>query len=258
MKLGLLVVVAVAVLLPSFSESRIVSKCELKDKLGKTIDLPRKSKERILAIVICEVERRSDLNTTLIESFGKCIPATPKPTVAVSPSATGVNQMSTGAATLTNNNSTSTSMTNSTTVTNTTTSPASTNSTISSMNTTLVSNSAGVVKRRKRDADSSSHERRKNSKEGGRGEGKGHDETSSEEDTEPKNLYGLFQLSDRKFCDSGYCPSENVCHTSCTAFTDDDITDDIACVIQTGYWREIEMTASESCRRTWNFFKECN
>lgn len=50
MKLGLLVVVAVAVVLPSFSESRIVSKCELKDKLGKMINLPRNSKEKILAI----------------------------------------------------------------------------------------------------------------------------------------------------------------------------------------------------------------
>lgn len=93
------------------------------------------------------------------------------------------------------------------------------------------------------------------------------DETSSEEDDESKGLYGLFQLSDRKFCDSGLCPSKNMCHASCkgesllqkdiditylsvafkndcilnffflAAFTDDDITNDIACVIQTGYWK---------------------
>ncbi|XP_039886393.1 lysozyme c-1-like isoform X2 [Simochromis diagramma] len=187
MKLGLLVVVAVAVVLPSFSESRIVSKCELKDKLGEMINLPRKSKEKILAIVICDVKRRSDLNTALVTSFGKC--------------------------------------------TNTTTSPTSTNSTISSVNTTLESNST-----------SSSEE-----------------DSSEEENLTPLSLslYGLFQLSDRKFCDSGYCPSENLCNTSCTAFNDEDITDDIACVIQTGYWKEIEMTASESCRRNWNCFKEC-
>lgn len=42
MKLELLVVVAVAVLLPSFSKSRIVSKCELREKLGEM-------KERTLA-----------------------------------------------------------------------------------------------------------------------------------------------------------------------------------------------------------------
>lgn len=41
------------------------------------------------------------------------------------------------------------------------------------------------------------------------------DETSSEDDDESKGLYGLFQLSDRKFCDSGLCPSKNMCHASC-------------------------------------------
>lgn len=42
------------------------------------------------------------------------------------------------------------------------------------------------------------------------------DETSSEDDDESKNLYGLFQLSDREFCDSGLCPSKSMCHASCT------------------------------------------
>lgn len=49
MKLELLVVLAVAVLLPSFSESRIVSKCELREKLGEMLDLPRRLEERTLA-----------------------------------------------------------------------------------------------------------------------------------------------------------------------------------------------------------------
>ncbi|XP_005951665.1 uncharacterized protein LOC102300012 isoform X1 [Haplochromis burtoni] len=202
MKLGLLVMVAVAVVLPSFSESRIVSKCELKDKLGKMINLPRKSKEKILAIVICDVKRRSDLNTALVTSFGKC--------------------------------------------TNTTTRPTSTNSTISSVNTTLESNSTSSS-----EEDSSEEESRQING--------GVEDSSEEENLTPLSLslYGLFQLSDRKFCDSGYCPSENLCNTSCTAFNDEDITDDIACVIQTGYWKEIEMTAPESCRRNWNCFKEC-
>uniref|UniRef100_A0A3P9BKG7 Glycosyl hydrolases family 22 (GH22) domain-containing protein n=1 Tax=Maylandia zebra TaxID=106582 RepID=A0A3P9BKG7_9CICH len=121
MKLELLVVVAVAVLLPSFSESRIVSKCELREKLGEMLDLPRRLKERTLAT----------------------------------------------------------------------------------------------------------------------GELKYEDETSSEDDDESKNLYGLFQLSDREFCDSGLCPSKSMCHASCTAFTDNDITDDIACVVKTGYWNAV-------------------
>lgn len=53
MKLGLLVVLAVAVLVPSLSESRTVSKCELREQLGKALTLPRglqKHKDRILTI----------------------------------------------------------------------------------------------------------------------------------------------------------------------------------------------------------------
>ncbi|XP_016361911.1 lysozyme C-like [Sinocyclocheilus anshuiensis] len=45
-----------------------------------------------------------------------------------------------------------------------------------------------------------------------------------------RHLYGVFQLSDQLACDSGMNPSLNVCNTSCTAFTDDDVTDDIACL----------------------------
>ena len=40
MKFGLLVVLAVAVLVPSLSEGRIVSRCELREKLGQAITLP--------------------------------------------------------------------------------------------------------------------------------------------------------------------------------------------------------------------------
>ncbi|XP_026128168.1 sperm acrosome-associated protein 5 [Carassius auratus] len=44
------------------------------------------------------------------------------------------------------------------------------------------------------------------------------------------HLYGVFQLSDQLACDSGMNPSINVCNTTCSAFTDDDITNDIACL----------------------------
>lgn len=53
MKLGMLLVVSVAVLLPSRSEGRTVSECELKEKLGEAITLPgrlQRFKEKILAI----------------------------------------------------------------------------------------------------------------------------------------------------------------------------------------------------------------
>ncbi|XDV15753.1 hypothetical protein PO909_015762, partial [Leuciscus waleckii] len=43
-------------------------------------------------------------------------------------------------------------------------------------------------------------------------------------------LYGVFQLSDQLACDSGMIPSLNVCNMSCSALTDDDISNDIACL----------------------------
>lgn len=77
--------------------------------------------------------------------------------------------------------------------------------------------------------------------------------------------YGIFQLSDRIFCDSGENPTRNLCRTRCSgecatgtegsgppwwmwagltqascvsaAFADDDISDDISCILRTGYWR---------------------
>ncbi|XP_016396315.1 wiskott-Aldrich syndrome protein homolog 1 [Sinocyclocheilus rhinocerous] len=45
-----------------------------------------------------------------------------------------------------------------------------------------------------------------------------------------RHLYGMFQLSDQLACDSGMIPSLNVCNMTCSALTDDDITDDIACL----------------------------
>ncbi|XP_039886390.1 integumentary mucin C.1-like [Simochromis diagramma] len=264
MKLGLLVVVAVAVLLPSFSESRIVSKCELKDKLGKVIRLPR----TILAIIVCEVNRISHLNTSLVNVLGKRTTTTLKPTVVTTPSTTAVTLTTTGATTLTSTNSATTDLTDTTTTasatttttstaittttTVTTTSPAITNSTISSVNTTLVSNSASGMKRRKRHAHSSSEEEIGQI-------GGGVEDSSEEENLKPSSLglYGLFQLPDNIFCNSGLRPSRNVCRTSCNSFTDNNITDDIACFINTGHWRNIVRRASHSCLRNMNFLREC-
>ncbi|XP_004551103.1 uncharacterized protein LOC101470808 [Maylandia zebra] len=254
MKLGLLVVVAVAVLLPSFSESRIVSKCELQDKLGKVIRLPR----TLLAIIVCEVDRISRLNTSLVNVLGKRTTTTLKPTT---PSTTAVTLTTTGATTLTSTNSATTDLTATTTTTSTaitttttvmTTSPAITNSTISSVNTTLVSNSTSGMKRRKRHAHSSSEEEIGQT-------GGGVEDSSEEENLKPSSLglYGLFQLPDNIFCNSGLRPSRNVCRTSCNSFTDNNITDDIACFINTGYWRNIVRRASRSCRHNMNFLREC-
>ncbi|KAG7316010.1 hypothetical protein KOW79_020876 [Hemibagrus wyckioides] len=44
-------------------------------------------------------------------------------------------------------------------------------------------------------------------------------------------MYGVFQLSDRIACTSPGKPSLNICNLSCDKLTDDDITDDINCVL---------------------------
>lgn len=52
MKLGLLALLVLAALLPNLSDSRIVSKCELKDKLAEAINKtrgPEQVTEEILA-----------------------------------------------------------------------------------------------------------------------------------------------------------------------------------------------------------------
>ncbi|XP_060755556.1 uncharacterized protein LOC132866795 [Neoarius graeffei] len=47
----------------------------------------------------------------------------------------------------------------------------------------------------------------------------------------PWSLYGVFQLSDRVACASPNKPSLNLCNLSCDKLIDDDITDDISCVL---------------------------
>ncbi|KAG7220263.1 hypothetical protein INR49_018319 [Caranx melampygus] len=82
----LLVLLAVAVLAPGLTQGRIVSTCELKEKLGAALTLDQdlqKHKEHILAIVICEVTKWSHLNTSLINVEGERVaPTTARPTTA--------------------------------------------------------------------------------------------------------------------------------------------------------------------------------
>nr|AFM89614.1 lysozyme variant [Callorhinchus milii] len=43
--------------------------------------------------------------------------------------------------------------------------------------------------------------------------------------------YGLFQINSRYWCDDGRTPgTSNTCRINCSAFLNDDITDDIRCV----------------------------
>ncbi|XP_060539352.1 lysozyme C, milk isozyme-like [Pantherophis guttatus] len=41
--------------------------------------------------------------------------------------------------------------------------------------------------------------------------------------------YGIFQINSRWWCNNTQGPTANGCDTACTAFTTDDITDDIIC-----------------------------
>ncbi|XP_078126835.1 uncharacterized protein LOC144530928 [Sander vitreus] len=348
MKFGLLVVLAVAVLVPSLSEGRTVSRCELKEKLEQAITLPpqlQKFKEEYLAIVICEVNSRSRLNTNQVKVFGKR-------TTTVDTLAPRVNG-TTAAPTTIQLNTTGTK-----TTAPTTTRPIPTGAT----NSTLGTNGTRAgINRRKRDASSeesdpaemesseepsgkksslslglygifkmseetvgqesskksskaaSSEESSKESskaassksdededsdikdkdsddkdedededsddkdkdsddkdkdsddkdededEEGGKRKKRSIEDQSSEESEQSSlGLYGLFQLSDETFCSSGYRSSKNKCNTTCDAFTDDNIMDDIACFVKTDQWRLFLKSASRLCQiGTKNYFDEC-
>uniref|UniRef100_A0A3B4XTD2 lysozyme n=1 Tax=Seriola lalandi dorsalis TaxID=1841481 RepID=A0A3B4XTD2_SERLL len=45
-------------------------------------------------------------------------------------------------------------------------------------------------------------------------------------------LYGIFQLSNYLVCNDGTTPSPNICGLSCSNLVDDDIRDDINCVLK--------------------------
>ncbi|XP_026215351.1 uncharacterized protein LOC113161765 [Anabas testudineus] len=52
--------------------------------------------------------------------------------------------------------------------------------------------------------------------------------------SDPKNcvLYGIFQLSSCQACNDGITPTANVCGISCSNLLDDDISDDISCLLK--------------------------
>uniref|UniRef100_A0A8C1NG44 lysozyme n=1 Tax=Cyprinus carpio TaxID=7962 RepID=A0A8C1NG44_CYPCA len=61
-------------------------------------------------------------------------------------------------------------------------------------------------------------------------DGSDHETRPNTDTNAVRHLYGVFQLSDQWACDSGMNPSLNVCNMTCSALTDDDVTDDIACL----------------------------
>ncbi|MEQ2241716.1 hypothetical protein ILYODFUR_028180 [Ilyodon furcidens] len=71
--------------------------------------------------------------------------------------------------------------------------------------------------------------------------------------------YGIFQLRDSHFCDSGYRWSRNLCQKSCTDFTDDDITDDIDCFLKEFFDGYLLRTRSLQCdREAETYLQDCS
>ncbi|XP_007544359.1 alpha-lactalbumin-like [Poecilia formosa] len=73
------------------------------------------------------------------------------------------------------------------------------------------------------------------------------DSSESYETTAASASYGIFQLSDGYFCDSGNHLSRNLCQKSCTDFTDDDITDDIECFLTAFFDGYLRRSDSHQC-----------
>ncbi|XP_077576085.1 uncharacterized protein LOC144198767 [Stigmatopora nigra] len=72
-----------------------------------------------------------------------------------------------------------------------------------------------------------------------------------------RSYYGVFQLSDADFCFYTNPWTYNFCITSCTAFIDDDITDDVECFVNSHHWIRLIRGASRECLQVTNFFEQC-
>ncbi|KAF1394566.1 hypothetical protein PFLUV_G00002370 [Perca fluviatilis] len=205
MKFGLLVVLAVAVLVPSLSEGRIVSRCELREKLGHAITLPprlQKFKQQYLA--------RGATNLTL------------------STNGTGAGRRKREA--------------------------SSEESDSAEIDLWLEE----LLNRRNETADEDEAEEGGERKKRSSKDRSSEDRSSEETKQSSFGLYGIFQLSDKTFCNSGYGSSKNKCNTACNAFTDDNIMDDINCFVKTDQWRLFLNSASRECQYVNNnFFDKC-
>ncbi|XP_015254306.1 PREDICTED: uncharacterized protein LOC107100361 isoform X2 [Cyprinodon variegatus] len=276
MKLGLLLVLVVAALLPDLSESRIVSKCELKDKLHGKIYLPknlRKHEEEIMSIVICEISEKSNMNTSLVKVEGiRQHLTTDMPTTDGYEEVT--EEAMTAAPTARAAPTTTTTIT---TTTPTFTTAAPTTSTTAPGTEAVSSQSSSTsVRRRKKRNDPyeyfTLHDMENLFDEDQMEQDDEHlieynlDEDVSSSQRYPNGMplwslgfYGIFQLRDSHFCDSGYRWSRNLCQKSCSDFTDDDITDDIECLIKSYYhWYLFQNISLKCYRERKTFLQDCS
>uniref|UniRef100_A0A4W5JMC1 lysozyme n=1 Tax=Hucho hucho TaxID=62062 RepID=A0A4W5JMC1_9TELE len=223
MKMQMLVVLAVAALVPSLSEGRILSKCELKNLLEKAalkFNLTGKAgvknltNKDFVAQIVCHVEKASGFNTSFVTDGGPDVLPTrpakvndrhrPEPPPKRGKRHAGDDVHPTHTA---NND-------NHPTHPNHPTPPTHPTRPNHPTRLTLPTRPEQPPKRGKRHA--------------GNPFTSGEDNSSEEETV--GTLYGLFQLSDHVICSSGSTPSLNLCQMNCSALIDDDISDDLNCV----------------------------
>ncbi|XP_062282355.1 lysozyme C [Scomber scombrus] len=79
-------------------------------------------------------------------------------------------------------------------------------------------------------------------------------------DEEVWTLYGLFQLSNHLVCSDGITPSPNICNIDCNNLVDDNISDDITCVLKILTNLVIRIILQEECRdkQFSVYFAECS
>ncbi|XP_055793043.1 uncharacterized protein LOC129864775 [Salvelinus fontinalis] len=260
MKMQMLVVLAVAALVPSLSEGRILSKCELKNLLEKEAlkfnltgpaGVKNLTNNDFVAKIVCHVEKASGFNTSFVTAWrdddSPDVPPTrpakvnnrqrPEPPPKRGKRHAGDDVDPTHTANNDNH-------------------PTRPNFLTLSTRPTLSTRLEPPPKRGKRHAgdgvdpthtaNNDNHHTRPTRptrltlptrpeqppKRGKRHAGNhftSGEENSSEEET-MGTLYGLFQLSDRVICSSGSTPSLNLCQMNCSALIDDDISDDLNCV----------------------------
>ncbi|XP_045578521.1 uncharacterized protein [Salmo salar] len=254
MKMQMLVVLAVAALVPSLSEGRILSKCELKNLLEKQAlkfnltggaGVKNLTNNDFVAKIVCHVEKASGFNTSFVtvwrdDDGPDVLPTRPAKVTDrhrpepprrrgkrhagddVDPTHTANND---NHPTRPNHPTYPTRPNQTTYITrpnypttptrpNHPTPPTRPNYPTYPTRLTLPTRSEPPPKRGKRHA--------------------GNHFTSGEEDSSEEEtmgtLYGLFQLSDHVICSSGSTPSLNLCQMNCSALIDDNISDDLNCV----------------------------
>ncbi|XP_027872611.1 alpha-lactalbumin-like [Xiphophorus couchianus] len=122
-------------------------------------------------------------------------------------------------------------------------------------------------------SESKSSESKEEDKNKGKGKGKKNSKSSeSNEDDVDVILYGLFHLPGNLVCSSTNSTSLNICGINCNKLTDDDISDDITCVVTLinelvtkGFmaknskelWNAVKELIGGDCQKLDHYFSEC-